>query len=269
MVGDNDDVLSRLSAALWARVGRALESTELGWARNLWREERAPDVLWRALEEVGAVSGDPPVLQASPLAALLAELVRTDAGDLESGGRQLVWTLPSGHPLDARLGSSYLNVAASLLEEAHESLVLVSPYVEARGVGLLFDRLSGVLSRGVATMLVTHDLSDIASTNSRAVEDLRREAERVGGRLEVFSARSATGPDRELHPLLHAKLIVVDRRRLLLGSANLTSYGLSSNFEAGALLGHRDAQEADEAVQGLVEAGLVRMVFRTGIGHDG
>jgi phosphatidylserine/phosphatidylglycerophosphate/cardiolipin synthase-like enzyme len=153
------------------------------------------------------------------------------------------------------------------LKEARESLVLVSPYVEARGVGLLFDRLTDALSRGVATMLVTHDLSDIASTNSRAVEDLRREAERVGGRLEVFSATSATGRDRERYPLLHAKLIVVDRRRLLLGSANLTSYGLSSNFETGALLGHRYAQEADEAVQSLVEAGLVRMVFRTGAGR--
>ena len=89
----------------------------------------------------------------------------------------------------------------------------------------------------------------------------------MGGRLEVFSAPSATGQDREHHPLLHAKLVVVDRRRLLVGSANLTSYGLSSNFEAGALLGHGYAQEADEAVQGLVEAGLVRMVFRTGSGR--
>jgi hypothetical protein len=41
----------------------------------------------------------------------------------------------------------------------------------------------------------------------------------------------------------------------------LTSYGLSSNFEAGALLGHRDAWEADEVVRSLEEAGLVRMVF--------
>ncbi len=64
--------------------------------------------------------------------------------------------------------------------------MLVSPYVEARGIGLLFDRLAGALSRGGATMLVTHDISDIASINSQAVEELRKEAERVGGHLEVF-----------------------------------------------------------------------------------
>ncbi len=83
-------------------------------------------------------------------------------------------------------------------------MVLVSPPVEGRGIGYLFDRLSGALVRGVATMMVAHDLSDIVSTNSRAVEDLRREAERVGGLLEVFSATSATGRDREHHPLLRA-----------------------------------------------------------------
>ena len=55
----------------------------------------------------------------------------------------------------------------------------------------------------------------------------------MSGHLEVFSATSATGRDRERHPLLHAKLLIVDRRKLLLGSANLTSYGLSFNFEAG------------------------------------
>jgi phosphatidylserine/phosphatidylglycerophosphate/cardiolipin synthase-like enzyme len=268
MVGGSDEILSRLSAALWARVGRALSLADLRWARNLWRDERAPDVLQRALEEAGAVSGDPPVLRASPLAALLADLACVVPGEIEPDGSHLVWTLPSGHPLEARLGESYLNVSVSLLEEARERLVLMSPYVEARGVGLLFDRLAGALSRGVATMLVTHDLSDIASTNSRAVEELRREAERVGGRLEVFSATSTTGRDREHYPLLHAKLIIVDRRKLLLGSANLTSYGLSSNFEAGTLLGQRAAREADEMARGLVEAGLVQKVFGTGGGRD-
>jgi phosphatidylserine/phosphatidylglycerophosphate/cardiolipin synthase-like enzyme len=117
-------------------------------------------------------------------------------------------------------------------------------------------------------MLITHDLSDIASTNSRAVEELRKEAERVSGRLEVFSASRARGRDREHYPLLHAKLLIIDRRKLLLGSANLTSYGLSSNFEAGTLLGQRDAQEADEMVRYLIEAGLVQSVFRTGAGCD-
>ena len=60
------------------------------------------------------------------------------------------WSGPfhSDHPLKSRLGGSYLNVAASLLEEARERVVLVSPYVEARGVGLLFDRLAGALPRG-------------------------------------------------------------------------------------------------------------------------
>lgn len=268
LLAGDEDALSRLAAALWARVGREISPTELGWARNLWHEAQAPDVLRRALEETGTVSGNPPVLWAPPLAAFLADLAGVRPSEDEPEGSRLVWTLPAGHPLRARLGESYLNITASLLEEACERVVLVSPYVEARGVGLLFDRLASALSRGVATVLIAHDLFDIASPNSRAVEELRKEAERVSGRLHVFSATTALGRDRERYPLLHAKLLIVDRRKLLLGSANLTSYGLSSNFEAGTLLGQRDAQEANETVQLLIEAGLVQSVFRTGAGSD-
>lgn len=232
MVGGDEEVLSRLSAALWARVGRPICADDVGWARNLWRDAGAPAVLWSVLREE-AVLGNPPTLRAPPLAALLADLAGGQARVAGTYATRVVWTLPPTHPSKARLGGSYFEAAISLLEEAQERLVLVSPYVEARGIGLLFDRLSDALSRGVATTLVTHDLSDIASANSRAVEELRREAERVDGRLEVLSAESPTGRDRMVHPLMHAKLVVVDRRKMLLGSANLTSYGLSSNFEAG------------------------------------
>lgn len=259
----SEEVLSRLCAALWARVGRVLSPTDLGWARDLWHDEQAPDFLWHVLEEAGVVSGDPPILRASPLAILLADLAVAEPVETGLDGVHTVWTLPAVHPSSVRLGGSYLDAAVSLLEEARERLVLVSPYIEARGVGLLFDRLSGALSRGVVTILITHGLSDISSINSRAVEELRREAERVGGWLEVFSAEGGAGRDRERHPLLHAKLLIMDRRKLLLGSANLTSYGLSSNFEAGTLLGYRAAREADTAASGLVEAGLARRVFRT------
>lgn len=267
MVEGDEDVLSRLSAALWARVGRPISPDGVGWARDLWRDEGAPDALWRALKNAGVVSGEPPVLRASPLASLLAALAGEGSRGMETDGAHLVWTLPSAHPSRDHLGGSYFDAVISLVEEARERLVLVSPYVEARGIGLLFDSLSGALARGVAATLVTHDLSNIASANSRAVEELRREAERVGGRLEVFSAESPAGRDRERHPLLHAKLVVVDRSAVLLGSANLTSYGLSSNFEAGTLLSGEAAREADDATRALVDAGLVRRVFRTGSEH--
>ncbi len=267
MVGGDEDILARLSAALWARVGRPISADDVGWARYLWRDESAPDVLLGALEGSGVVSGEPPVLRAQPLAALLAELAGEEPRGTGANGARLVWTLPSVHPSRDRLGGSYFAAAICLVEEAREHAVLVSPYVEARGIGLLFDRLSDALSRGVAVLLVHHDLSDIASANSRAVEELRREAERVGGRLEAFSAESTAGRDRERYPLLHAKLVVVDRRKLLLGSANLTSYGLSCNFKAGTLLAGEVAREADEAARSLVEAGLIRRVFRTGTEH--
>jgi hypothetical protein len=50
---------------------------------------------------------------------------------------------------------------------------------------------------------------------SRALEELRREAERGQGDLSVFSAEAGAGRDRLLNPLFHAKLIVRDDQALL------------------------------------------------------
>jgi phosphatidylserine/phosphatidylglycerophosphate/cardiolipin synthase-like enzyme len=92
---------------------------------------------------------------------------------------------------------------------------------------------------------------------------LRREAERSKSDLSVYSAESGTGRDRLFNPLFHAKLVVSDRRGLLLGSANLTSYALGSNFEAGVLLGEDAAKEAIFILEGILRAKTVYLVFRT------
>ena len=66
-----------------------------------------------------------------------------------------------------------------------------------------------------------------------------------------------------LNPLFHAKLVVSDDRALLLGSANLTSHALGSNFEAGVLLGEGAAKEALFILEGILHAKTVYLVFQT------
>ncbi len=67
------------------------------------------------------------------------------------------------------------------------------------------------------------------------------------------------------NPLFYAKLVVSDGRRLLLGSANLTSHALGSNFEAGVLLGEDAAREALFILEGILHAKTVYLVFQTRI----
>jgi phosphatidylserine/phosphatidylglycerophosphate/cardiolipin synthase-like enzyme len=58
--------------------------------------------------------------------------------------------------------------------------------------------------------------------------------------------------------MLHAKLLVVDRRRALVGSANLTHRALTANLEAGVLIEDYDlAAELDDHVRHLIADGTL------------
>ncbi len=272
----DEALLARFAAALWARVGRPVDPESLQWARNLFGDERAPDVVLRTLLREGVLPrGElPAVLEAGPLSRLLLRLATGEEAatpDLEEASPRVVWTLPAALRAGGTGGrgvtpgaTSYLEAAVSLIDGARDRVVLVSPYVEARGVGLLFERLADAMARGAKLVLVTHEASNLGSANSHAIEELRRAAERVDGDLAVFSAGGAgVGGDRTTHPLLHAKMVIVDERKVLLGSANLTRYGLGANLEAGTVLGREAAVAAAVMADALLESGLVRRAFST------
>jgi phosphatidylserine/phosphatidylglycerophosphate/cardiolipin synthase-like enzyme len=135
--------------------------------------------------------------------------------------------------------------------------------VDAGGIGVILGPLTVALSRAVAVRLFVHDALNVGTSTSRALEELRREAERIQGDLSVFSAEAGAGRDRLLNPLFHAKLIVRDDEALLLGSANLTSCGLGANFEAGVVLGTSSAREALFILDGVLRSKTVYLVFST------
>jgi HKD family nuclease len=266
LIGGTEDSLARFGAALWARVGRPLIAEDLGWARSFGRED-APQIVWAALSQSGAVSGEPPTLRAPPLLRLLLAVASPDtapANEVKEPASRLVWTLPEGVALaiPSRRGT-YLEAFVCLADACREKLLIVSPYLDSRGVGFLFTPLLNALGRGVRVMVVTHDALNVPSFNATAVEELRREAGRVRGKLAVYSADAGAGADRREHPLLHAKLVIADETRLLLGSANLTSYALSSNLEAGTILGPVAAGEATTVIGALIRSGMVYLVFST------
>ncbi|MEI9975310.1 MAG: phospholipase D-like domain-containing protein [Ignavibacteriota bacterium] len=150
-----------------------------------------------------------------------------------------------------------------MINESISSLTLVSPFIDLTAIGTLSTHLLTALSRKVAVRLFVHDALNIGTLTSRALEELRRDAERKQVDLSVFSAEAGVGRDRLLNPLFHAKLVIRDNHVLLLGSANLTSYALESNFEAGVLLGEAAAREALFVLDGILEAKGVYLVFRT------
>ena len=227
--------------------------------------DSGPEILIHALDGFSALDPESRALKAQGLARLLSTLL----GNLDSvpspsnAPAELVWTLPKSHPASAIRGQSYLDRILDLINETSKKLTLVSPFIDPPGIGTLLLPLTTALARGVKIKLFVHDALNLATHTSHALEDLRRDAQCHDGDLSVYSADAGAGPDRPLHPLFHAKLVVSDDRKLLLGSANLTSPAFVSNFEAGVVLGVEGATEALFILDGILRANTVYVVFQT------
>ncbi|HEX3684949.1 MAG TPA: phospholipase D-like domain-containing protein [Bryobacteraceae bacterium] len=262
LVAGRADLVSRIAAPLWARVGRPLES-ELFWVRPLLGEE-GPEILARSLSAFDALDKDTGALKAHGVSRLLSFLLGESHTAFEAAKEpELVWTLPNSHPAYTVRGRSYLEACIRLIGTAAHTLTLVSPFIDPAGIGTLQSVLVGALSRSVRVWLFVHDALNLGTPTSRALEELRRNAERSKADLSVYSAEAGTGRDRLLNPLFHAKVVVADDRALLLGSANLTSHALGSNFEAGVLLGESAAKEALFILEGVLSSRTVHLVFGT------
>jgi len=247
------DGIRRLGQALWMTVGNPIDSKRLFWARSLL----GPDgdrLLWSALVECGALSEADPILKPAAVADLLCSLWGTGGAQHEAA--RLIWTLPAQLSLP-EIEDSYYRAARDLVEGATKGLILISPYLEPKGVGRLLESLIGALHRGVAVALITHGAELRSSLASVSIEELRRASSGLAGTLAVYSA-----VDSE-NVLLHPKLIIADDERIIVGSANLTVKGFATNFEAGVLLGRSAALEATVVIRALLTSPLVVEVFGT------
>ncbi len=218
LLAGRSELVSRIAAPLWSRVGRPLSLGELSWARPLLGEE-GPEILIQSLSMNSALDAVTGELKAEELSRFLSSLLGDTSPDSPATvhSPELVWTLPTSHHLHELRGHSYLESCTRLVNAATKTLTLVSPFVDRAGIGTLSGPLLAALLRGVEVRLFAHDALNLGSPTSRALEDLRREAERINADLSVFSAEARTGRDRVSNPLFHAKLVLADDRSVLAG----------------------------------------------------
>jgi phosphatidylserine/phosphatidylglycerophosphate/cardiolipin synthase-like enzyme len=249
------DGVRRIGQALWMMVGEPVQPDRLAWARGPLGPE-GDELLWQALLDEGCLEGDRFLLEPHRLSSLLCSLWRGE--DVAHPPGAVVWTLPStlsAHGIEA---DSYLLAATRLVTGAKARLLIVSPYLEPKGIGRLQGPLLSALGRAVDVTLVSHELEDLASLASAALEPIRRESRGLQGCLKVYSARP------NLDVLLHLKVVAVDGQEALLGSANVTGNGFGKNLEAGALLGASAALEIEQVVQAVISQGLVSPAYGRG-----
>lgn len=152
----------------------------------------------------------------------------TGAGDVAGATR--VVTSPEA-------GGSRAALTALISNAAHFLAVEMEELSDAAAVQALAD----AAGRGVAVDVVIPASGRSAATTAAA------------GRLAAAGARVRALPS----PVVHAKAVVADGRRLYVGSANLTAGSLDANRELGVVL---DDEAAAHAVAGTIAGDLARGV---------
>ena len=144
--------------------------------------------------------------------------------------------------LETKVGPEHqllLNELRELFLGAEHELLFVSPYYVPLDGGVQFAR--DAMSRGIKVIMVTNSL---ASNNHipvhSAYSKYRRDVIRAGMQLyetRANAGRSMTGNEEGSEQMtLHTKLIIVDRRYLVVGSPNMDPRSLEINAEKGLII---------------------------------
>jgi phosphatidylserine/phosphatidylglycerophosphate/cardiolipin synthase-like enzyme len=144
---------------------------------------------------------------------------------------KLVATAPISTPELATTRDTVLDLVAT----AQRDLLVL-------GFGLtddgLYEALVGAAGRGVAIMIV----------GERSRDDLLAFARRWPATVPTALFLQMVEPPAGESSIMHAKVVVADQLRVLIGSANFTSGGMNNNFELGL------------RVDGPVATSIVRLV---------
>ena len=159
---------------------------------------------------------------------------------------ELVWTgrTPSG----AGVRSTF-PIVKEMLGWATRSVLVVSYslWIGTGDASTVIDLLAELSSAGVDVTFVLdrryHDGWNVAQIKQRWPVGRRRPA--------LYSWQD----EEDAIAKLHAKVLVVDRRDLLITSANLTGHGMKSNLEFGLRVLGRPAAEATDHLEGLIRIG--------------
>jgi putative cardiolipin synthase len=159
--------------------------------------------------------------------------------------------------IDATVGSRIVR----LMESAQSDVTVISPYFVPGAVGMAV--MQQLADRGVRMLVLTNSLA----ANDSALVHLgyaryRRPMVEMGVHLYELRAtqkRQRMGLFGSSHASLHAKLVVVDQRRVFIGSLNLDARSMLTNTEMGVII---DSPELAAELDGLLRADQEESVYR-------
>jgi len=154
----------------------------------------------------------------------------------------------SGTDLDPR---SYPRLTGetvvALIGQAHRELLIATAYIDGGGARALLPSLAAAAARGVAIEFAAVE----RLARDGAIDLIERELAASRATLDIRRLDDVAG-------FPHVKVLVADRERAYLGSANFTFPGMTSNFELGALVEGEDVKLVHEFVRDLVDRRAIR-----------
>jgi phosphatidylserine/phosphatidylglycerophosphate/cardiolipin synthase-like enzyme len=164
---------------------------------------------------------------------------------------ELVWTGET--PASSGVRSTY-PVVKEMLSLARRSVLVVtySMWIGAGGAANVIQALAELSSAGVDITFVLdrryQDGWNITQLQQRWPLGRRRPA--------VYAWQD----DADAMAKLHAKVLIVDRRDLLITSANLTGHGMKHNLEFGLRVRGRPAEDGADHLESLIRGGVFEAV---------
>ena len=139
----------------------------------------------------------------------------------------------------------------SLVAEATQE-ILVTAYSLTSGSGRVMERVTRAASSGVRCVFVINRLNE---QRPEARASLGALASRYPASVAVYDFEDAVAEG------LHAKVLVVDRKAAVVGSANLTFHGMTASHELGLLVRGPTAASVASAIDLLTGSPQVRRAF--------
>lgn len=170
----------------------------------------------------------------------LAKYIRDEVKkEGQSKGVEIVATLPSTLPIhpDTRKLLPSLSVSIHrLITESKNDIIILNPFFEQTGFDRLASALLAAAERDVDITIITRGLNDQSSINYKVLENLLSQASGRGlsTRFKIYQYQLIQ--EGRIVLTSHAKILLVDKSKLYLGSANLTEYGMTRFVEAGVIL---------------------------------
>jgi len=118
------------------------------------------------------------------------------------------------------------SVLEELIKSAQTEIQVVAYLITPSALPIL-RLLLNASEKGVVVTIIVNNIQEL----DKEVKKFLLQAQKKLGKLfYIVSFRELTGKD------IHAKLVVVDRKKALIGSANLSWGGIVGNYEIGVLI---------------------------------